>query len=685
MNRMLVLLIGVLFSVASLAADEVKVSEGKKSILIGPFNVKIAPQQRLGEFKKTDIPAVYIENEYLRCCVLPEIGGRLYEVFNKASKSPVFFVNPYLETHPDNFEGGHPWNLGGVEVNFPYFHHGNTYNDKWQYAAVKNADGSAGVEMSFTSRPSMQRAVFRVMLRPGTARVDLAYRFENLNPYSWGLTAWIDTMHPKTAETEFIMPSPWVASHGFNSGRTDLFPWPIRDGVDISWQKNITAGHDLSEFGWMPRKHFHGAYDHTGDRGAVRIFNPETLPAAKLWTQSMPVAPDRYYQHFEIWTATSAVMEDPSRQPELSAYSGSDAWFQAWGIGGYIYANDDLALNLRREQDGSVFAGVCGTRKITGCVASFFIGRELVSRVPFDLDPAKPATWKVAAPPGDAVLDILGPDGATLAHYERIETELPLETWQTPAEPRWKSGINNAYYQEDYSTLWRRRNAFLDGAINGYNELLKKEQDSAKLMLDLARAYLKDDQVRVGYQYNEPGPAADDDAAKRRAADVDSALGLLKKVLEKDSQNAHAHLYLGLAFERQKRTAAALEEFKAALACPAPAHAAGMYLARHMVKSKPGDAVDYARKAAAVFPQSTIARHVLMAALIAHGDQKEAAEIGRKMLQADLADPVTTHLLSQATRKNESAGYAKETQRLLEGNGQAKKDFDADLAWISGM
>jgi len=265
--------------VACHAAEEVKVYEGVVKILTGPAKRDAGtPQMRPEDFKPVEHPAVYIENEYLRCCLLPQIGGRVYEVYNKASKSQVFYVNPYLETDANSFAGG-AWNLGGVEVNFPYFHHGNTYNERWQWARIERANGAVGVVMSHTSRPTMQRAVFGVLLRPGVARVEFEYRFENMNPYPWGLAAWIDTMHPKTMETQFIMPSPWMAGHGHNKFRTHLEPWPMRDGVDLSWQKNLRD--TLSEFAFMPRRRFHGCYEHATDRGAVRIFDPETLPAAK--------------------------------------------------------------------------------------------------------------------------------------------------------------------------------------------------------------------------------------------------------------------------------------------------------------------------------------------------------------------------------------------------------------------
>jgi len=666
-------------------ARGVSVYEGTRTILTGPFKFeKKPPQQRPEDFQPVDHPAVYIENEYLRCCVLPTIGGRLYEVFNKASNSQLFFVNPYLEMYDDNHIGG-PWNLGGVEVNFPYFHHGNTYNDRWQWSPISRADGSAGVTMSFTSRPTMQRAVFRVLLRPGVARVLLEYRFENMNPYSWGLAAWIDTMHPKTLQTQFILPVPWVAQHGHNRSRNDLKPWPVRDGVDLSWQKNLKQKWDLSEFGFMPRERFHGCYDHGNDRGAVRIFDPATLPAMKLWTQALPVSPDRYYQHFEIWTATSAVMEDPRRQAEFSAWDAADSWYQVWGIGGYVYANEDVAINLKRQDDGSLLAGACGTRRIPGCVVSLRSGHNTFFRRQIDLDPARPWREEMPAPAGDIVLEIIAPNGSSLVMYEHREDQLPQEQWIMPETPRWKEGINAAYYDEDFSTLWRWRGHFLDGAIHRYKQLLEKSPDSVALMIDLARAYIKDQQVRIGSWYRNPGPQADADAARRRKEDLAAAVELLSEAIKRNPAEGCAHLYLGIALERQGKRSQAVAAYRRALQAGRPAPAAAVLLARLLIKDDPARAAELAGQAAALYPQSIVAKRLEIVALAAAGKKSAAASRAEELIAAEPSDLVACRINAELNAGTPAAAqFQEEVERLIGGDEVARRGLEQDMKWLKG-
>ena len=44
--------------------------------------------------------AIYLENEYLKCSVLPDIGGHLYTCIDKISGKPMFYANPRSKRRP---------------------------------------------------------------------------------------------------------------------------------------------------------------------------------------------------------------------------------------------------------------------------------------------------------------------------------------------------------------------------------------------------------------------------------------------------------------------------------------------------------------------------------------------------------------------------------------------------------
>ena len=45
--------------------------------------------------------AVFLENEYLKCTVLPDIGGHLYTCIDKISGQPMFYANPSIKKAQD--------------------------------------------------------------------------------------------------------------------------------------------------------------------------------------------------------------------------------------------------------------------------------------------------------------------------------------------------------------------------------------------------------------------------------------------------------------------------------------------------------------------------------------------------------------------------------------------------------
>ena len=50
--------------------------------------------------------AVYVENEYLKCSVPPDIGGHLYTCVDKISGQPMFYANPSIKKAQIGYQGG---------------------------------------------------------------------------------------------------------------------------------------------------------------------------------------------------------------------------------------------------------------------------------------------------------------------------------------------------------------------------------------------------------------------------------------------------------------------------------------------------------------------------------------------------------------------------------------------------
>ena len=73
-----------------------------------------------GERHQHRLRAIYLENEYLKCSVLPDVGGHVYTCIDKVSGQPMFYANPSLKKANIGYRGA--WAAFGVEFNFPVSH-----------------------------------------------------------------------------------------------------------------------------------------------------------------------------------------------------------------------------------------------------------------------------------------------------------------------------------------------------------------------------------------------------------------------------------------------------------------------------------------------------------------------------------------------------------------------------------
>ena len=78
-----------------------------------------------GEKSLRRYQAVYLENDYLRVMLLPELGGRIHRAYDKVQQRDFVYHNEVVKPALVGLLG--PWISGGIEFNWPQHHRPTTY------------------------------------------------------------------------------------------------------------------------------------------------------------------------------------------------------------------------------------------------------------------------------------------------------------------------------------------------------------------------------------------------------------------------------------------------------------------------------------------------------------------------------------------------------------------------------
>src|SRR5262249_35740995 len=172
--------------------------------------------------------AVYLENEYLKCSVLPDIGGHLYTCLDKVNGQPMFYANPSIKKAQIGYRGA--WAAFGIEFNFPVSHNWVSMSPV-DFAYANQPDGSASVTVGNIDRVYGMQWRVELVMRPGSTlleeRVTLYNRSDVRHRYYW----WNNAAVQVWDDSHIEYPMRFAASHGF----TEVRHWPVGpEGSDLS-------------------------------------------------------------------------------------------------------------------------------------------------------------------------------------------------------------------------------------------------------------------------------------------------------------------------------------------------------------------------------------------------------------------------------------------------------------------
>ena len=125
---------------------------------------------------KTDkeYQAVFLENEYIKVMILPELGGRIQRAYDKTNDYDFVYYNHVIKPALVGLAG--PWISGGIEFNWPQHHRPTTYMPV-DYKLQENKDGSKTLLVNDVDQMYGTKGIAAFTLYPGKAYIEIAASF----------------------------------------------------------------------------------------------------------------------------------------------------------------------------------------------------------------------------------------------------------------------------------------------------------------------------------------------------------------------------------------------------------------------------------------------------------------------------------------------------------------------------
>jgi tetratricopeptide (TPR) repeat protein len=522
--------------------------------------------------------AVYLENEYLRVTVLPELGGHVYQIFDKTLNRDIIYSNPVMKYAMVALRGA--WVSGGIEWNFPDGHTLTTVAPI-DYVMRTEADGSVAIAIGDTER--VQRMQWQVILRlrPGTRVLESEVTLNNRREVPGRYWYWSTAGAPAAPDLRFNYPMREAYPHAF----WPVFKFPIEKGVDIGRFKDVP--NFLSLFARDSKRDYFGIYYEQSDWGVVHVADHRELPGKKTWTWGTDDNGDIWidkltdgggqyveFQGGRFETQMEHQFIAPHRVEHFFEY-----WFGVNRMGGaWNEATCDAAVRVNL-QGSRATVSIAPNQRFSQTEFTVASGGKQVHAERVDLDPAKVFTTSIdVSAQSPLEFTLKSKDGRVLLRYR---TDSPVD--------------NNL----DFKAATR--------PIPDPPNPTSAEQ-----------SYVA-------------GLALDKKSREREAR------GAYLEALKRDPGFAPAHIALGLSFYRSGEYEAAAKHLVAALVRNKDAADAHYYLALvQRALGQTSEAEDHLRWLVRSGYRESLARYVLGEIALANGDTKKALE---NLQQAVLLDP----------------------------------------------
>jgi tetratricopeptide (TPR) repeat protein len=456
--------------------------------------------------------AVYLENEYIKVCILPELGGRVLSAVDKTNDYHFFYRQTVIKPALIGMIGA--WISGGIEWNFPH-HHRPTVFMPIDYTIENHPDGSATAWVGEMEIRHRMRWIVGLTVYPGKSYLEATLKPINRTPFvqSFLFFANAGTHANENYQVLFPPDTQYVTYHGKNQ----FAHWPVsRDvfnaidytaGVDLSWWKNHPEW--TSMFAWNYGQDFFAGYDHGKQAGTVSVANHHVAPGKKFWEWSAGprgvlwdhILTEKDGPELELMTgAYSDNQPDYSWLQPLESKEARVYWFPIRELGGLKYANTEGALNFEVRPNGLARIAVNTVAAHKGAILSLTSGDAVIYSKTMDISPARPFSAEVRMPAGTRAEDVRATltdreSRELLVYQEKKSTGEPMpDPVKPPPPPSEIQTVEELYY------AGLRLEQFFNPAFEPdayYEEALRRDANDSRVNLaygirDLKRGLFED-------------------------------------------------------------------------------------------------------------------------------------------------------------------------------------------------
>ncbi|MEM2927356.1 MAG: DUF5107 domain-containing protein [Nitrososphaerota archaeon] len=390
--------------------------------------------------------AIILENKYLKIIILPELGGRIYSVFDKISGKEVFYRNNVVKPALLGLRGA--WISGGFEFNFltnGTAGHTVTTVSPIDYYIKENIDGSATVFIGEIEQVSRMKWVVGITLRPDERLFEIEVKIFNKNFLPNRYYFWTNVAIPATEDIQYIYPMNKAYYYFYSMYRiwytqdTYIGPYPILNGIDLSWQKNHVESNDI--FGFNVKEDFFGYYDYKNEIGAIHVADHNIVQGRKIWNWgnsdnglffSTKALTDEDGHYAEIQSGRFETQGIFGIMDPLIYENWKEYWYPISNTNGFIYANKLAAINIKKypkndkiEIDFSLIVN----KEIKNAILQIFLKDSLILEDKISISPEKIYKKILMIDHEEPIkVNLISSDGEKILNYseEKIKEEIKL-------------------------------------------------------------------------------------------------------------------------------------------------------------------------------------------------------------------------------------------------------------------